>query len=99
MANMPLRTFMNAFLLLPVALAMPWIGATPTPAAGIPAMMGMSPRPTEAPMAGNIPKELLRRDQIYTFPAPPNWCGFVTSDYSKSDSDILEVIKHLTICE
>lgn len=82
MVYIPLYAFMNAFLVLPVALAVPWIGAIPTPAAGINAMNGMSPRPTEPPGAGNIPRELLKRGGQVVFPPPINWCGFVTGDFN-----------------
>lgn len=83
MAIMPFWSIMNAVLLLPVALAVPWNGATPTPAS-LMAMNGMSPRPTEAPGDESIPHDLLKRDQII-FPPPANWCGFVTSNYCKSN--------------
>lgn len=83
MAYSFLCTLLNVLLLLPVTLAVPWIGATPTPEAGLMAMDGMSPRPTEVPGAGNIPRELLKRDQNYLFPPPDDWCGFISSDYRK----------------
>lgn len=84
MAYMPSCAFMNAFLLFPVALAVPWIGATPTPEVGFKAMDAMSPRPTEAPGAGGIPRELLKRDYLNViFPPPKSWCGFVSSSYCK----------------
>lgn len=85
MTYMPLCAFMNAFLLFPLALAMPWNGPTPTPEAGIMALNGVSPRPTQAPMVGNIPKELLKRD-TYSFPPPLSWCGFINGDYGKFES-------------
>lgn len=76
---------MNAFLLLPAALAMPWNGANPTPEAGLLAMNGMSPRPTPAPAFENIPRELLKKraSQPYIYPPPKNWCGFESGIYSK----------------
>ncbi|MCJ1463340.1 hypothetical protein MMC07_001947 [Pseudocyphellaria aurata] len=83
MAYSFLCTMLNVFLLLPVALAVPWIGATPTPEAGLMAMDGMSPRPTEAPGAGNVPRELLKRDSSYLFP-PPDGCSNTASPYCGS---------------
>lgn len=87
-----LCALMNVFLVLPVALAVPWIGPIPTPAAGIEAMNGMSPRPTEAPGAGNIPRELLKRQRQAVFPPPINWCGFITGDFSKSNLSTIDVV-------
>lgn len=77
---------------------MPWIEATPT-AVGLMAMNGMSPRPTEAPGVGNVPRELLKRDSQYIFPPPMDWCGFINSEYCKSNLYILDVMRHLMICE
>lgn len=88
MAIMSFCTIMYAVLLLPVALAVPWIGAIPTPA-GLMAMNGMSPRPTEAPGDGSIPHDLLKRDQ-FIFPPPASWCGFVTGSYCKSKLSIVD---------
>ncbi|KAI9813792.1 MAG: hypothetical protein M1827_003582 [Pycnora praestabilis] len=57
------------------AVAVPWLDPKPTPM-GLMAQVGFSPMPTEAPGAGGIPRELLRR-QINV---PANWCGFVDGD-------------------
>lgn len=92
MVSVHLRAFMGVFLLAPVALAVPWSGATPTPAAALIAMNGVSPRPTEAPGAGGMPRELLKRDVQYRFPPPPNWCGFINGVYGKSILYILDAI-------
>ena len=55
--------------------AVPWIGAMETPI-GIMATAGMSPRPTEAPNLGGVPKELMRRGNLQ-YPPPVNWCGLI----------------------
>ncbi len=70
-----------ASLLLDIAAAIPWPGPMPTPA-GLMAMAGMSPRPTDAPGSQGIPQELRKRNVQY--PPPENWCGFVTGDYSEN---------------
>ena len=85
MACMPFHAFMHVFLLLlPVALAVPWNGPTPTPEAGLMVMNGMSPRPTTAPDLGSVPRELLKRALEYTSP-PQNWCGFANGEYGRSN--------------
>ena len=85
MACMLFCAFMRVFLLLPVALAVPWNGATPTPETGLMAMNGMSPRPTPAPDLGSVPRELLKRASQYYISPPQNWCGFINGDYGKSN--------------
>ena len=67
-------------LLLDLAAAIPWPGPVPTQA-GLIAMGGMSPRPTDAPGSEGIPQELRRRGVQY--PPPDNWCGFVDGDYGE----------------
>ena len=71
-------TLIVASLLSDLAVAIPWAGPIPTPA-GLMAMAGMSPKPTDAPGFEGIPQELRKRNVIY--PPPDNWCGFVTGDY------------------
>ena len=44
------------------------------------AIVGVSPRPTEAPGLNGIPPELRRRQDVQ-WPPPANWCGFVNSIY------------------
>lgn len=68
----------NAFLLLDVVVAMPWLGAMETPV-GIEAAYAISPRPTEAPGLNGLPRELLKRSAL-PFPPPSSWCGFVGGD-------------------
>lgn len=53
---------------------------------GLMAAVGVSPRPTEAPNANGVPKELRPR-QKYQFPPPDSWCGFVSSQYSELDRE------------
>ena len=67
-------------LLLDLTCAIPWAGPTPTPT-GLMAEVGMSLLPTQAPGFNDIPKELLKRQQV-PFPPPLNWCGFVNGDPS-----------------
>ncbi|KAL8791663.1 MAG: hypothetical protein Q9195_005746 [Heterodermia aff. obscurata] len=61
---------------LQTCYAVPWMGAMETPLIGIMATAGMSPRPTEAPNLGGIPKELRPRGNLPN-PAPVNWCGLI----------------------
>lgn len=75
------KAFLYASLLLRTAIAIPWIGPTPTPL-GLMAVAGVSPRPTEAPGLNGIPQELLRRQDVQ-FPPPANWCGFVNGIYGE----------------
>ena len=82
-----------AFLPFSVAVpgAMPWSGPMPTPQ-GLIATLGISPRPTEAPGANNIPKELRARQQSNVqFPPPDNWCGFVSGLYGKSQESLASI--------
>ena len=72
--------FIVASLFSDLAVAIPWAGPVPTPA-GLMAMVGMSPKPTDAPGFEGIPQELRKRNVI--FPPPDNWCGFITGDYCK----------------
>lgn len=60
--------------------AIPWDEALPTPQ-GLLDAAGVSPRPTAAPGANNIPVELRRRQQNVLYPPPDNWCGFIEGDY------------------
>lgn len=77
--------------LLPnLAAAIPWAGPVPTPA-GLMAMAGMSPRPTDAPGFKGIPQELRRRN--LPFPPPDNWCGFISGD--SSEKGIASFLSHL----
>lgn len=80
-----LATFIISFLIMtPSASAMVRLqAAPPTPIASL-IMNGISPRPTDPPGSNGVPRELLRRATAIQFPPPPNWCGFVTGDYSES---------------
>lgn len=74
-------TFFSTLCLLERSYAMMWSGPQVTPA-GLMAMNGMSPRPTQAPGWNGIPEELRKRAGQYLYPPPLNWCGFVEGDYS-----------------
>ena len=74
-----LSTLIVVSLLIHLAIAIPWAGPMPTQA-GLVAMAGMSPRPTDAPGLEGIPQALRKRDVQY--PPPDNWCGFIDGDYS-----------------
>lgn len=72
-------TLIVVSVLIHLAVAIPWPGPLPTQA-GLMAMAGMSPRPTDAPGFEGIPQALRKRNVQY--PPPDNWCGFIAGDYS-----------------
>lgn len=82
MVRPALTTFIHTFCLLELAYAITWSGPQVTPA-GLMAMNGVSPRPTQAPDWNGIPRELRKRAAPgqYLYPPPLNWCGFVSGDY------------------
>ncbi|KAL9602860.1 MAG: hypothetical protein Q9219_001555 [cf. Caloplaca sp. 3 TL-2023] len=63
-----------------LTFAIPWIEPSPT-AQGLLDAVRVSPRPTGAPGAKDIPLELRRRQQDLLYPPPDNWCGFIEGDY------------------
>ena len=84
----PASTLFSILCLLEVTYAMMWSGPQVTPA-GLMAMKGMSPRPTQAPGGNGIPRELRKRaEDQYLYPPPLNWCGFVEGDYSMIQDDL-----------
>lgn len=91
----PASTLVFALGLMEMAYAMRWSGPQVTPA-GLMAMNGVTPRPTQAPGWDGLPRELRKRAAgEYIYPPPPNWCGFVSGDYGMIDDDFgpTELIK------
>lgn len=81
----PASTVIGAFCLLEMAHAMIWSGPQVTPA-GLVAVDGVSPRPTQAPGWDGLPVELRKRGAgQYVYPPPPNWCGFINGHYGMVD--------------
>lgn len=76
-------------LLVPATGARYLIEGASTTSPGLMPVDGISPRPTPAPEWNRAFNELRRRADSIISPAPPNWCGFVDGDYSKSEISIL----------
>lgn len=74
--------FIKTLCLLEMGYAMIWSGPKVTPA-GLMAINGVSPRPTQAPGWNAVPGDLRKRAAgQYQYPPPPNWCGFIGGYYS-----------------